>query len=79
MLMIGLAKSADIIHYLKGMMLAPSAGVHGRSKILQMIKSLLSLLDILFPETIIEIYKLISPYDLYNSTTTQSIRHKEKI
>ena len=79
MLMIGLAKSADIIHYLKGMMLAPSAGVHGRSKILQMIKSLLSLLDILFPETIIEIYKLISPYVLYNSTTTQSIRHKEKI
>ena len=79
MLMIGLAKSADIIHYLKGMMLAPSAGVHGRSKILQMIKSLLSLLDILFPETIIKIYKLITPYDLYNTTTTQSIRHKEKI
>ena len=79
MLMIGLAKSADIIHYLKGMTLVPSAGVHGRSKILQMIKSLLSLLDILFPETIIEIYKLISPYALYNSTTTQSIRHKEKI
>ena len=79
MLMIGLAKSADIIHYLKGMMLVPSAGVHGRSKILQMIKSLLSLLDILFPETIIKIYKLITPYDLYNTTTTQSIRHKEKI
>ena len=79
MLMIGLAKSADIIHYLKGMMLAPSAGVLGRSKILQMIKSLLSLMDILFPETIIKIYKLISPYALYNSTTTQPIRHKEKI
>ena len=77
--LIGLVKSADIIHYLKGMMLAPSAGVHGRSKILQMIKSLLSLLDILFPETIIKIYKLITPYDLYNTTTTQSIRHKEKI
>ena len=74
MLMIGLAKSAGIIHYLKGMMLAPSAGVHGRSKMLQIIKLPLTILDILFPETIIKVYKLITPYA--NSTTKiKSIRH----
>ena len=72
--MIGLAKSAGIIHYLKGMMLAPSAGVHGRSKMLQIIKLPLTILDILFPETIIKVYKLITPYA--NSTTKiKSIRH----
>ena len=74
MLMIGLAKSAGIIHYLKEMMLAPSAGVHGRSKMLQIIKLPLTILDILFPETIIKVYKLITPYA--NSTTKiKSIRH----
>ena len=74
MLMIGLAKSAGIIHYLKGMMLAPSAGAHGRSKMLQIIKLPLTILDILFPETIIKVYKLITPYA--NSTTKiKSIRH----
>ena len=72
--MIGLAKSAGIIHYLKGMMLAPSAGVHGRNKMLQIIKLPLTILDILFPETIIKVYKLITPYA--NSTTKiKSIRH----
>ena len=72
--LIGLAKSADIIPYLKGMMHAPSAGVHGRSKMLQIIKLPLTILDILFPETIIKVYKLITPYA--NSTTKiKSIRH----
>ena len=72
--LIGLAKSADIIHYLKEMMLAPSAEVHGRSKMLQIIKLPLTILDILFPETIIKVYKLITPYA--NSTTKiKSIRH----
>ena len=72
--LIGLAKSADIIPYLKGMMLAPNAGVHGRNKMLQIIKLPLTILDILFPETIIKVYKLITPYA--NSTTKiKSIRH----
>ena len=74
MLMIGLAKSADIIHYLKGMMLAPSAGVHGRSKMLQIIKLPLTILDIIFPETIIKVYKLITPY-ASSTTKIKSIRH----
>ena len=79
MLMIGLVKSADIIHYLKEMMLAPNAGVHGRNKMLQIIKLPLTILDILFPETIIKVIKPLYSNALYNSTTTQSIRHKEKI
>ena len=74
--LIGLAKSADIIPYLKGMMHAPSAGVHGRSKIkmLQIIKLPLTILDILFPETIIKVIKPL--YSNANSTTKiKSIRH----
>ena len=72
--LIGLAKSADIIHYLKEMMLAPSAGVHGRSKMLQIIKLPLTILDILFPETIIKVIKPL--YSNANSTTKiKSIRH----
>ena len=60
MLMIGLAKSADIIHYLKGMMLAQNAEALGRSKMLQIVKIPLTILDILFPETIIKVVKQLS-------------------
>ena len=77
--LIGLAKSADIIHYLKEMMLAQNVEALGRSKMLQIIKLPLTILDILFPETIIKVIKPLYSNALYNSTTTQSIRHKEKI
>ena len=75
MLMIGLAKSADIIHYLKEMMLAPSAGVHGRSKMLQIIKLPLTIMDILFPDATIKVVKQIS---LLCSTTNYNPSTKEK-
>ena len=76
--LIGLVKSADIIHYLKEMMLAQNVEALGRSKMLQIIKLPLTILDILFPETIIKVIKPL--YSNANSTTTtQSIRHKEKI
>ena len=72
--LIGLAKSVDITRYLKEMMLAQNVEAHGRSKMLQIIKLPLTILDILFPETIIKVYKLITPYA--NSTTKiKSIRH----
>ena len=72
--MIGLAKSADIIHYLKEMMLAQNVEALGRSKMLQIIKLPLTILDILFPETIIKVIKPL--YSNANSTTKiKSIRH----
>ena len=74
MLMIGLVKSADIIHYLKEMMLAQNVEALGRSKMLQIIKLPLTILDILFPETIIKVIKPL--YSNANSTTKiKSIRH----
>ena len=78
MLMIGPAKSADIIHYLRGTMLAQNAEALGRSKMLQIVKIPLTILDILFPETIIKVIKPLYSNALYNTTTTQSIRHKHK-
>ena len=41
---------------------------------LQIIKSLLSLLDMFFPETIIKVVKQFSPYELH-TTKTQPFRH----
>ena len=72
--LIGLVKSADIIHYLKEMMLAQNVEALGRSKMLQIIKLPLTILDILFPETIIKVIKPL--YSNANSTTKiKSIRH----
>ena len=43
-------------------------------KLLQIIKLPLTILDILFPETIIKVYKLITPY-ASSTTKIKSIRH----
>ena len=72
--LIGLAKSVDITRYLKEMMLAQNVEALGRSKMLQIIKLPLTILDILFPETIIKVYKLITPY-ASSTTKIKSIRH----
>ena len=74
--MIGPAKSADIIHYLRGTMLAQNAEALGRSKMLQIVKIPLTILDILFPETIIKVVKqlslLCSTNNLNQSTKEES-------
>ena len=70
MLMIGPAKSADIIHYLRGTMLAQNAEALGRSKMLQIVKIPLTILDILFPETIIKVVKQLSQCSTNNLNPT---------